>query len=359
MGPRKWQRRCIWLIAFPLFHVEAKRAAAFIEDAFEVESLSSYVVFLQTRLHSEPPRAEASRKPSGGALANGSAELRSMTIPKRPSHSSQHSAVAGAGVHPASHNATQALVHTGNHSNISKQPSSSNTLVNKTGDGCRHGYMRDEEFDLCAKCSEGRWLRYSNDRANVFMVAEHRMATFFSGMLAGGITQDALSFNGIGDRHSGAGSQQHSPRASSALPGESAQPASSKASEGPSDRSDRSCQVFWNPYVDSDSEIASTYSRSESGDVPSQPPQPFFSRPGNLPEQAPARPPGIWTKPTQTGSLEGEPKLSSDRPPTTAPARPPGVFHARPSSSSTFNLNAPEFVPQGHAAKSEPPEANK
>lgn len=178
-------------------------------------------------------------------------------------------------------------------------------------------------------------------------------------MLAGGITQDALSFNGIGDRHSGAGSQQHSPRASSALPGESAQPASSKASEGPSDRSDRSCQVFWNPYVDSDSEIASTYSRSESGDVPSQPPQPFFSRPGNLPEQAPARPPGIWTKPTQTGSLEGEPKLSSDRPPTTAPARPPGVFHARPSSSSTFNLNAPEFVPQGHAAKSEPPEANK
>mmetsp|Transcript_100957 Transcript_100957/g.240588 ORF Transcript_100957/g.240588 Transcript_100957/m.240588 type:complete len:202 (+) Transcript_100957:51-656(+) len=132
MGPRKWQRRCIWLIAFPLFHVEAKRAAAFIEDAFEVESLSSYVVFLQTRLHSEPPRTEASRKPSGGALANGSAELRSMTIPKRPSHSSQHSAVAGAGVHPASHNASQALVHTGNHSNISKQTSSSNTLVNKT-----------------------------------------------------------------------------------------------------------------------------------------------------------------------------------------------------------------------------------
>ncbi|CAE7221456.1 unnamed protein product [Symbiodinium sp. CCMP2592] len=174
-------------------------------------------------------------------------------------------------------------------------------------------------------------------------------------MLAGGSNQDAPSLNDVGDLHGGSGSQQHSPRASSALPGESAQPASSKASE----RSDRSGQAFWNPYVDSDSEIASTHTRSESSDIPSQPPQPFFSRPGNLPEQAPARPPGIWTKPTQMGSLEGEPKPSNDKPPTTAPSRPPGVFHARPSSSSTFNLNAPEFVPQGQAAKSEPPEANQ
>mmetsp|Transcript_64584 Transcript_64584/g.151344 ORF Transcript_64584/g.151344 Transcript_64584/m.151344 type:complete len:335 (+) Transcript_64584:114-1118(+) len=174
-------------------------------------------------------------------------------------------------------------------------------------------------------------------------------------MLAGGNDQDAPSLNDVGDLHGGAGSQQHSPRASFALPGESAQPASSKASE----RSDRSGQAFWNPYVDSDSEIASTHTSSESGDIPSQPPQPFFSRPGNLPEQAPARPPGIWTKPTQMGSLEGEPKPSSEKPPTTAPSRPPGVFHPRPSSSSTFNLNAPEFVPQGHAAKSEPPEANQ
>ncbi|CAE7577189.1 unnamed protein product, partial [Symbiodinium sp. CCMP2456] len=175
-------------------------------------------------------------------------------------------------------------------------------------------------------------------------------------MLAGGSSQDALSLDGIGDRQSKAGSQQHSPRASSALPGESPQPSSSKASE----RSDRSDQAFWNPFVHSDSEIASTHTRSESSDMPLQPPQPFFSRPGNLPEQeAPARPPGIWTKPTQMGSLEGEPKLSSDKPPITAPSRPPGVFHARPSSSSTFNLNAPVFVPQGHAAKSEPPEANQ
>eukprot|EP00439_Symbiodinium_sp_Y106_P073320 s529_g13.t2 len=108
-----WQRRCIWLIAFPLFHVEAKRAAAFIEDAAEVESLSSYVVFLQTRLHSEPPRTEVSRKLSGGALANSSSELSSMS-PKQQSHRSQ--------------------------SNTSKSTSSSNALVNKTAPlSARHG----------------------------------------------------------------------------------------------------------------------------------------------------------------------------------------------------------------------------
>ena len=46
---------------------------------------------------------------------------------------------------------------------------------------------------------------------------------------AGGNDQDAPSLNDVGDLHGGAGSQQHSPRASFALPGESAQPASSKA----------------------------------------------------------------------------------------------------------------------------------
>ncbi|CAE7506955.1 unnamed protein product, partial [Symbiodinium pilosum] len=85
-----------------------------------------------------------------------------------------------------------------------------------------------------------------------------------------------------------------------------------------SDKSDCSSHrgpAFWNPYLDSDSEIASSLSE-RGGDNGQQPAQPFFCRPGA--EQAPARPPGTWRPPN--ASERGLEMLASA---PAAPSRPP------------------------------------
>mmetsp|Transcript_44233 Transcript_44233/g.82741 ORF Transcript_44233/g.82741 Transcript_44233/m.82741 type:complete len:201 (+) Transcript_44233:66-668(+) len=56
----------VCLLAVLLNSGEARREAV-LEDASEADTLSSYVVFLQTRLHSEPPRQEVPAKHRLGA----------------------------------------------------------------------------------------------------------------------------------------------------------------------------------------------------------------------------------------------------------------------------------------------------